>query len=86
MLQGSREVDTTNAVLVDSGAPPSDLGAVVPDPRRWHALGVIAIAQLMVVLDSSIVNLALPSAKRALHITDATVSYTHLTLPTNREV
>ena len=71
MLQGSREVDTTNAVLVDSGAPPSDLGAVVPDPRRWHALGVIAIAQLMVVLDSSIVNLALPSAKRALHISDA---------------
>ena len=71
MLHGSREVDTTNAVLVDSGAPPSDLGAVVPDPRRWHALGVIAIAQLMVVLDSSIVNLALPSAKRALHISDA---------------
>jgi len=44
---------------------------VVPDPRRWHALGVIAIAQLMVVLDASIVNLALPSAKHALHISDA---------------
>src|SRR5665811_1894608 len=71
MSLGSQEVDTTNAVLVDSGGPPSDLGIVVPDPRRWYALGVIAIAQLMVVLDSSIVNLALPSAKADLGISDA---------------
>src|ERR1700709_1634478 len=41
------------------------------DPRRWLALGVIAIAQLMVVLDASIVNIALPSAQQALHISDA---------------
>jgi hypothetical protein len=27
--------------------------APVPDPTRWRALGVIAIAQLMVVLDST---------------------------------
>ena len=44
---------------------------VVPDPTRWRALWVIAIAQLMVVLDASIVNLALPSAKASLGITDA---------------
>ena len=31
------------------------------DPNRWRALMVIAIAQLMVVLDASIVNIALPS-------------------------
>ncbi len=36
--------------------------ATVPDPRRWFALVVIAIAQLMVVLDASIVNIALPHA------------------------
>ncbi|CAB4845920.1 unannotated protein [freshwater metagenome] len=41
------------------------------DPLRWKALLVIAIAQLMVVLDASIVNLALPSAKTALGISDA---------------
>ena len=41
------------------------------DPRRWLALVVIAVAQLMVVLDASIVNIALPSAQRSLHITDA---------------
>jgi EmrB/QacA subfamily drug resistance transporter len=33
-----------------------------PDPRRWFALVVIGIAQLMVVLDASIVNIALPHA------------------------
>ena len=38
-----------------------------PD-RRWLALAVIAIAQLMVVLDASIVNIALPTAQHALHI------------------
>src|SRR5665647_3514 len=36
--------------------------AEIPDPRRWFALFVIAIAALMVVLDSSIVNIALPHA------------------------
>src|ERR1700742_603743 len=41
------------------------------DPRRWLALTVIAIAQLMVVLDATVVNIALPSAQQALHISDA---------------
>jgi EmrB/QacA subfamily drug resistance transporter len=41
------------------------------DPKRWLALGVIAIAQLMVVLDASIVNIALPSAQHALGISNA---------------
>jgi EmrB/QacA subfamily drug resistance transporter len=41
------------------------------DSRRWLALAVIAISQLMVVLDASIVNIALPSAQRDLGITDA---------------
>jgi EmrB/QacA subfamily drug resistance transporter len=40
-----------------------------PDPKRWLALAVIAVAQLMVVLDASIVIIALPSAQRSLHIT-----------------
>src|SRR5581483_9399997 len=36
------------------------------DDRRWLVLVIVAIAQLMVVLDSTIVNIALPSAQRAL--------------------
>ncbi len=34
--------------------------------RRWLILSVLAIAQLMVVLDSTVVNIALPSAQHAL--------------------
>jgi EmrB/QacA subfamily drug resistance transporter len=47
------------------------LGDQAPDPRRWRALAVIAIAQLMIVLDASVVIVALPSAQRALHISAA---------------
>ncbi len=42
-----------------------------PDAKRWLALAVIGLAQLMVVLDATVVNIALPSAQKALHITDA---------------
>src|SRR5246500_740808 len=37
--------------------------------RRWLILGVIGLAQLMVVLDLTVMNVALPSAQRALHFT-----------------
>src|SRR5690242_5523393 len=39
--------------------------------RRWLILGVIGIAQLMVVLDLTVMNIALPSAQRALGFTTA---------------
>ena len=42
----------------------------VPDPNRWKALVFIALAQLMVVLDATIVNIALPSAQQDLGISD----------------
>jgi EmrB/QacA subfamily drug resistance transporter len=53
-----------------STAEPASNTAEAADPNRWIALGVIAIAQLMVVLDASIVNIALPQAQKALHISD----------------
>jgi EmrB/QacA subfamily drug resistance transporter len=43
----------------------------LPDPNRWKALVFISLAQLMVVLDATIVNIALPSAQHDLHISDA---------------
>jgi EmrB/QacA subfamily drug resistance transporter len=39
--------------------------------RRWLILGVIGLAQLMVVLDITVMNIALPSAQLALHFTTA---------------
>jgi EmrB/QacA subfamily drug resistance transporter len=48
-----------------------------PDPvaalhhnRRWRILAVLGIAQLMVILDVTIVNIALPSAQRDLGFSD----------------
>jgi EmrB/QacA subfamily drug resistance transporter len=38
--------------------------------RRWLILLVIAVAQLMVVLDATVVNIALPSAQKALAFTN----------------
>ncbi len=58
-------VSETNATTPVSPA------AVEPDPRRWSILAVVVIAQLMVVLDGSIVTIALPSIQRALHISVA---------------
>ena len=37
------------------------------EPNRWAVLAVLSIAQLMVVLDATIVTIAIPSAQNALH-------------------
>ena len=48
---------------------PAAWASATPDPRRWLILGTVGLAQLMVVLDATIVNIALPSAQRALGFT-----------------
>ncbi|MGW0560060.1 MFS transporter [Streptomyces sp. NPDC003016] len=50
---------------------PKTADTLLPDPGRWKALVFIALAQLMVVLDATIVNIALPSAQQDLGISDA---------------
>jgi EmrB/QacA subfamily drug resistance transporter len=52
----------------DAGAVAGPTGA--PDKRRWLILIVIGIAQLMVVLDMTVMNIALPSAQHALNFSD----------------
>jgi EmrB/QacA subfamily drug resistance transporter len=59
-------VSTTPSI---SETGPAEVTA--PDPKRWLALAVIGVTQLMIVLDASIVNIALPSAQRDLGISDA---------------
>jgi EmrB/QacA subfamily drug resistance transporter len=41
--------------------------ASIAAPNRWAVLALLGVAQLMVVLDATIVNIALPSAQSALH-------------------
>jgi EmrB/QacA subfamily drug resistance transporter len=42
-----------------------------PDPRRWWALAVIGVGQLMIVLDATIVTVALPSMQTDLGLSDS---------------
>ena len=61
---------TNDPTTVDT-VPGTSVPSLEPDPRRWWSLAVIAVAQLMIVLDASVVIVALPSAQRALHISTA---------------
>jgi EmrB/QacA subfamily drug resistance transporter len=45
------------------------------DRRRWTALIVVCLAQLMIVLDVTIVNVALPSIQRDLHFSQANLTW-----------
>ncbi|MGY1745161.1 MFS transporter [Blastococcus sp. SYSU D00695] len=51
-----------------AGAPPASGD---PYPRRWLALGVIALTVLLVILDATIVNIALPAVSADLDISSA---------------
>lgn len=56
-------------------AAPPDHGSAEHHPmhaRRWAVLAIIALAQLMVVLDATIVNIALPTAQADLQFSDDT--------------
>ena len=46
-----------------------------PDPRRWKALSLLALADFVVILDATIVNIALPSVGRALHASNSSLSW-----------
>ncbi len=53
-------------------APTSAGGA---DPHRWPALAVVGAAFFMTVMDTSIVNVALPSIQTALHVSRASLQW-----------
>ncbi|UNS95897.1 DHA2 family efflux MFS transporter permease subunit [Streptomyces tubbatahanensis] len=66
-------MSTTSIDPRADGAPPHEPTPATPAepaphhvPNRWWVLVVIGLAQLMVVLDATIVNIALPSAQRDL--------------------
>lgn len=49
---------------------PLSAAPAAPDRRRWITLVVVGLAQLMVVLDATVVNIALPSAQADLGFSD----------------
>ena len=61
---------------MDASAPTDEMAAMSsdgagPDPRRWLVLVIVVVAQLMVVLDASVMTIALPSIQRSLHMSVA---------------
>src|SRR5215470_4711994 len=49
---------------------PPDSRLAAASSRRWFGLACVSVAQLMVALDATVINIALPSAQRALVISD----------------
>src|SRR5947207_12761486 len=43
--------------------------------RRWIALALLCVAQFVVVLDASIVNVALPTIGKALHFSESNLPW-----------
>ncbi|MFJ6730157.1 MFS transporter [Streptomyces sp. NPDC091281] len=56
--------------LTDGTRAGADKAPAAASAKRWWILAVVALAQLMVVLDATIVNIALPSAQADLGFSD----------------
>ncbi|WP_028776036.1 MFS transporter [Shimazuella kribbensis] len=53
----------------------STKSASLPDPRRWKALFLLALAQFIVIMDTSIIGVALPAIKEALGYTQSSLQW-----------
>ncbi len=53
----------------------ASLPTATSNRRRWMALVVVCLAQLMIVLDTTIVNVALPAVQRDLHFTQGNLTW-----------
>jgi EmrB/QacA subfamily drug resistance transporter len=51
------------------------MASSTPDPRRWWALAIIAVAQFVVIMDTSIIGVALPEIQRALGFAQPDLSW-----------
>ena len=60
---------------ITSPIPGSEASTSAPDRRRWIALIIVCLGQLMIVLDTTIVNVALPSIQRDLHFNQANLTW-----------
>src|SRR5260370_38176098 len=65
------EVVTDRAAPLTAAQTAGSPGAAAAADRRWWVLAVVGLAQLMVVLDATIVNIALPSAQHDLGFSNA---------------
>src|ERR1700759_2840561 len=67
MIRAKVFITPPGRTLMSTNSPDTHL---IPRPNRWAVLALLGVAQLMVVLDATIVNIALPSAQRTLHFSN----------------
>jgi EmrB/QacA subfamily drug resistance transporter len=58
-----------------AGPPPPEGASPQPETNRWVVLVLVCLAQFMVILDATIVNVALPSIERDLNFTAASLQW-----------
>jgi EmrB/QacA subfamily drug resistance transporter len=61
----------TRSAAPGDGPGPGTAGTTAGDSRKWLILAVICVSYLMITLDLTVMNLALPSAQHALRFTNA---------------
>ncbi len=67
--------DTVTILVTAVNAASPSTEAPKADRRAWIALGIVCLGQLMIVLDSTIVNVALPAIQQDLGFTQANLTW-----------
>ena len=62
-------------MLTDNGGATAPLAQSVPQIRRWRAFAVLAVSFFMTIVDLAIVNVALPTIGRALHVSESDLQW-----------
>jgi EmrB/QacA subfamily drug resistance transporter len=73
MVVSPQPLEDSMTALLSRLNTPTETAA--SERRRWIALAVLCLGQLMMVLDATIVNVALPSIQRELHFTQANLTW-----------
>jgi EmrB/QacA subfamily drug resistance transporter len=68
-------IDRAEIEQPTAGIETTDEAASKRERRRWIALGVLCLGQLMMVLDATIVNVALPSIQHDLHFSQGNLTW-----------
>jgi len=66
---------TTPAQAAPSAQPAPGQGATAPDGHGWRAVSIVLVGAFMALLDTTIVNVALPSIRTGLHASSASLEW-----------
>src|SRR5215210_1065415 len=71
----SRETETIRMTHYDIGRDEEELSGQTGGGRRWVALYVLCVGMLMIVLDATVVNVALPAIQDDLGFSQASLAW-----------